>query len=579
MPGKRINYQQAQLYMKARESGWTQETAAAKGGISVRSGRRIEQGEHRPKRGRAHDWRTRTDPLAEVWESELVPMLERQPQLQALTLLEYLQQQYPGKYGRSVLRTLQRRVQQWRATAGPAKEVMFELEHRPGEMGLSDFTHFKQTQITIGGKPFEHLLYHYRLAYSGWQYVQVVQGGESFIALSEGLQNALTVCGGVPQEHRTDSLSAAYRNLGGRTDADLTQMYERLCQHYQVKPSRNNRGLAHENGSIESPHGHFKNRLHQALLLRESVDFPSVSEYQQFIEQVVERLNQTCWERFEQEKAYLSALPAYRDPDYEVLTVKVSTHSTINIRCITYTVPSRLKGETLTIHLHHDRLLGFVGRVQVIELARIHVPGGNAIRRARSVNYRHVIDSLRLKPRAFLSCIWQQDLLPDDNYRQLWQQMREQLDSYTAARLMTEALYIAAKQDKEHAVATYLEAQLQAKTLTLIGLQHQFRFTTQPEIPILQTQQHSLQDYDQLLSLPTPDECHRVPQSAAQIAPPTPHPQALAGARTPSSPAGLDSCPVLASRVRTRSNPTLPGTGRTGPKRRSATSGKGFLKL
>jgi hypothetical protein len=565
--------------MKARESGWTQETAAAKGGISVRSGRRIEQGEHRPKRGRAHDWRTRTDPLAEVWESELVPMLERQPQLQALTLLEYLQQQYPGKYGRSVLRTLQRRVQQWRATAGPAKEVMFELEHRPGEMGLSDFTHFKQTQITIGGKPFEHLLYHYRLAYSGWQYVQVVQGGESFIALSEGLQNALTVCGGVPQEHRTDSLSAAYRNLGGRTDADLTQMYERLCQHYQVKPSRNNRGLAHENGSIESPHGHFKNRLHQALLLRESVDFPSVSEYQQFIEQVVERLNQTCWERFEQEKAYLSALPAYRDPDYEVLTVKVSTHSTINIRCITYTVPSRLKGETLTIHLHHDRLLGFVGRVQVIELARIHVPGGNAIRRARSVNYRHVIDSLRLKPRAFLSCIWQQDLLPDDNYRQLWQQMREQLDSYTAARLMTEALYIAAKQDKEHAVATYLEAQLQAKTLTLIGLQHQFRFTTQPEIPILQTQQHSLQDYDQLLSLPTPDECHRVPQSAAQIAPPTPHPQALAGARTPSSPAGLDSCPVLASRVRTRSNPTLPGTGRTGPKRRSATSGKGFLKL
>ncbi|NJP09402.1 MAG: hypothetical protein HC866_07880 [Leptolyngbyaceae cyanobacterium RU_5_1] len=75
---------------------------------------------------------------------------------------------------------------------------------------------------------------------------------------------------------------------------------------------------------------------------------------------------------------------------------------------------------------------------------------------------------------------------------------------------MTEALYIAAKQDKEHAVATYLAEQLQAKTLTLIGLQQQFRFTTQLEIPILQTQQHSLQDYDQLLSPPTPDECHRV---------------------------------------------------------------------
>ena len=48
------------------------------------------------------------------------------------------------------------------------------------------FTEVKQVSITIGGQPFEHLLYHYRLAYSGWQYVQVIQGGESFVALSEG---------------------------------------------------------------------------------------------------------------------------------------------------------------------------------------------------------------------------------------------------------------------------------------------------------------------------------------------------------------------------------------------------------
>jgi hypothetical protein len=121
-------------------------------------------------------------------------------------------------------------------------------------------------------------------------------------------------------------------------------------------------------------------------------------------------------------------------------------------------------GQTLTIHLHHDCLVGFVGKTQVIELTRIHRPHGFGNQRARSVNYRHVIDSLRLKPRALLSCILQQDLLPDDHYRQLWQQMREQFDSYTAARLMTESLYIAAKQDKEHAVATYLAEQLQEKT-------------------------------------------------------------------------------------------------------------------
>jgi hypothetical protein len=102
-------------------------------------------------------------------------MLERQPQLQAMTLFEYLQQAHPDQYSPSILRTLQRRVRQWKATAGPAKPVVFQLEHPPGEMGLSDFTHLKQATITIAGQPFEHLLYHYRLACSGWRYVQVIQ--------------------------------------------------------------------------------------------------------------------------------------------------------------------------------------------------------------------------------------------------------------------------------------------------------------------------------------------------------------------------------------------------------------------
>jgi len=84
-------------------------------------------------------------------------------------------------------------------------------------MGLSDFTQLKQVEITIAGKPFAHLLYHYRLAYSGWQYVQVVQGGESFVALSEGLQNALVRSGGAPQQHKVIA-AAAYRNLGRQED-------------------------------------------------------------------------------------------------------------------------------------------------------------------------------------------------------------------------------------------------------------------------------------------------------------------------------------------------------------------------
>jgi hypothetical protein len=224
---------------------------------------------------------------------------------------------------------------------------MFELRHEPGVMGLSDFTQLKGMEITIAGKPFEHLLYHYRLAYSGWQYAQIIQGGESFIALAEGLQNALTACGGVPKQHRTDSLSAAYRNLGG--NKSLTRLYDELCDHYRMQPTRNNTSVAHENGAIESPHGHLKNRIKQAVYLRGSNDFSSLEEYRLLIEAAVAKLNQQCQQKYEQEKLHLQSLPKYRIPDYEILSACVSSRSTIEVRCILYTVPSRLIGRQARI--------------------------------------------------------------------------------------------------------------------------------------------------------------------------------------------------------------------------------------
>ena len=220
--------------MNKRDSGAGQQTAAAKAGISIRTGSRIDTGVHQPQQGRPHDWSTRADPLKAVWLSELEPMLKAEPRIEPMTLFEYLQDTYPGEY-EGVLRTVQRRVERWKAAQGKPKEVMFKIRHEPGEMGLSDFTHLKGVTIMVKGQSFQHLLYHYRLAYSGWQYVQVIQGGESFVGLSQGLQNALAACGGVPQTHRTDSLSAAYRNVGGR-NPKLTQMYGEVCSHYHLRP-------------------------------------------------------------------------------------------------------------------------------------------------------------------------------------------------------------------------------------------------------------------------------------------------------------------------------------------------------
>lgn len=112
-------------------------------------------------------------------------------------------------------------------------------------MGLSDFTDMAELGITVAGEALAHRLYHFRLACSGFEHAHVVLGGESFVALSEGLQNALWSLGGVPEIHRTDSLSAAYRNLDKDELSDLTARFEELCRHYGMTPSRNSRGIRH----------------------------------------------------------------------------------------------------------------------------------------------------------------------------------------------------------------------------------------------------------------------------------------------------------------------------------------------
>ena len=274
MPGKRITDQQIRLYMNERKQGHTQIAAAAKAAIAERTARRIDTGQLTTEVTEKRHWRTRKDPLTDVWAQVLVPLLENNPALLPATLFDYLCDNYPGRYDNKILRTLQRRIKSWKAKYGPAKDVMFRQIKVPGRLGLSDFTWLKDATITLDGVVFKHLLYHYRLAFSGWCYVKVNCGGESYTALSTGLQNAFWRSGGVPLEHRTDSLSAAYINQAEKEK--LTERYQDLCRHYGVNATRNTPGLSHENGAIESPHGHLKRRICQALLLRGSDDFKSL---------------------------------------------------------------------------------------------------------------------------------------------------------------------------------------------------------------------------------------------------------------------------------------------------------------
>jgi len=285
MSGGIITDQQVRIYMNERKSGKTQCQSAAKAGLSERSGRRIDKGEITVGQNSDRHWRTREDPLDIHWKTIICPLLEDNPALTPITIHEYLCDNYPEQYNTKSLRTLQRRIKQWRLTHGPEKEVIFRQEKVIAEMGISDFTLLKDIVITICGVLFEHRLYHYRLVYSGWCFVKVIHGGESFAALSAGLQDAFWKCGGVPAQHRTDSLSAAYNNHNEQKL--FTTQYESLSQHYGFRPTRNNLGVSHENGAIESPHGHLKRRMRQAILLRGSHDFEDLEAYQSFIDNIV----------------------------------------------------------------------------------------------------------------------------------------------------------------------------------------------------------------------------------------------------------------------------------------------------
>ncbi len=502
MSGKPINDNQIRIYMSLRTQGKQQITAAALAGICERSGRRIEKGEIVPEQKIKRHWRTRKDPFAGVWDSEIIPMLSNAPDLQPKTLFEYLQKEYPGKYDNSKERTFQRKVKKWKSQYGKGKEVMFLQRQVPGRMGLTDFTTIKKVTITIKGQPLSHILYHFRLAYSGWCHVKVILSGESFSALSEGLQDALWRLGGVPLEHRTDSLSAAFKNMTKDAKKDVTNRYNELFSHYKLKASRNNKGKSHENGGIESPHGHLKNRIKQALLLRDSNDFDSVQEYQSFLDGIVRSINRNNQDKITEEHKYLQSLPLHKTIDYTEEVVGVNTSSTIRVKRALYTVPSRLIGEKLRVHLYHDRLELYLGTSHVFSTKRVY---GQVNKRARNVDYRHVIDSLERKPQAFRLSQLRDDFLPTEDYKRIWNWLDEVMDPRAACKTIVGVLALANRLDCEEKLGYYL---LQLKEKNKLPVLHELKQKFNPkeiEIPDVQIQTIAGGDYDVLLPSFSPD--------------------------------------------------------------------------
>jgi hypothetical protein len=478
-------------FMQERQKGATQHVAATRAGMSERTARTYERASKLPSQlKRPHTWRTRPNPFEEDWPW-VVEQVERDEALQATTLFALLCERHPDRYQPVQVRTLQRQIAQWKALHGKAKAVIFEQHHRPGERGQSDFTHMTDLGITLAGAPFAHLLFHFVLTYSNAEAVTICFS-ESFEALAEGLERCLWHLGGVPEQHRTDHLSAAVRQLKKAEQEDWTVRYQGLMTHYGMQPTWNNTGVAHENGDVEQSHFRFKEAVDQALRVRGQRDFADRRAYEVFLQNLVAKRNQSRAVRLVQERTALRPLPAAMLAPCKELRVTVSRFSTIAVLGNTYSVPSRLIGTTLLVRVRAETLEGYVGSSHALTLPRL------VGKQQHRIDYHHLIWSLARKPGAFAAYRYREDLFPTTTFRLAY----DRLVSDRATRADHEyvrILHLAAstcESEVETALVLLLEV---GKLPTSAAVRDLVSVPRPSSVPQLASPTLDLSPYDQLL--------------------------------------------------------------------------------
>ena len=406
-----VTDQQVLLLRRRIMEGKTQQASAAAAGMSARGARRWRSGPL-PSEKKNRSWRTRPDAFSEVWDEEIVPLLRRdaREKLQATVLLEWLDERYPGRFNATHLRTLQRRIRDWRALSGPEREVYFEQKHPPGREAQMDFTHCDSFEVTIGGEPFAHMVFEFILSHSGWRYAQICFS-ETFAALRSGIQGALWELGAAPEVVRSDNLSAATHKLKDNKGRDFNERYKEILDHYGLKATRTNSYSAHENGVAEQGHRRLKDVIAQELILRGSADFESVEQYAKFVRSIVDKRNRLVREKLAGEYPHLRALPPAPVPEYVSYSARVLKWSTIRVDSRTYSVPSRLIGVMVDVRLYPDHVEVYYKGHLVESMERIRGKG-----KAR-IDYRHIIGSLVRKPGAFARYRFREQLYPTHTFR------------------------------------------------------------------------------------------------------------------------------------------------------------------
>lgn len=450
-------------------------------------------------------WRTRDDPFEDVW-SEVAERLAAAPELEARALFEDLLAREPDRFDAGQLRTFQRRVKQWRAREGPEKEVFFQQEHRPGEAAQTDFTWATELEITIGGEPFPHMLCHFVLPFSNWQWATVCHS-ESMPALTRGIQEAVFRLGRVPTWHQTDNSTAATHNLsradrekpqelggeaGGRSRG-FNQKYLGLMRHLGMKPRTTEVGAKEQNGDVESLNGAVKRRLKQHLLLRGSRDFVNVAEYERWLNSVFEKANAQRATKVAEDLAAMTAVRVERLAEFTIVDVTVTSWSTIRVKRNTYSVSSRLIGECVRVRVFEERIEVWHGDRHELTAERLIGEGG------RWINYRHVIASLVRKPGAFERYRYREDLFPSPVFRRSYDALHGGLETRKADREYLRTLKLAAETMESDVEAALLEL-LNADELPLTDLVKARVAPEELDVPELAVLEVELVEYDALLA-------------------------------------------------------------------------------
>lgn len=464
--------------------------AALRSGMHRNTARRYVQAGSLPSElKRPRTWRTRQDRFEEDWE-EIAERLLEAPELEARTLFEDLMRRRPGRYEEGQLRTFQRRVKQWRAEHGPAKEVFFPQEHRAGEALQTDFTEAKSLGVTISGEPFEHLLCQSVLPYSNWQSVMVCRS-ESMLAVRNGVQEAVFRLGRVPEWHQTDNSTAATHDLhtGMR---GFNAEYSELMAHLGMKPRTIGIGKSHQNGDVEAGNGALKRRMEQHLLLRGCRDFATVEEYERWIDSVVAQANKPRSARLSEELAVMRPLSAVRLPRYREFQVRVTSNGTIRVQNNTYSVPPRLRGERLLARVTDLVVEVYYGGKRQLVMERLRGEGKHRI------DYHHVIWSLVKKPWAMARYRYREALFPTPLWRRFYDALVAGLSERQADLEYLRVLHLAAA-TLQHEVEAAVELLLDAGKLPTLGEVGCLLTDRKQEVPELAPLAVDLSGYDELL--------------------------------------------------------------------------------